>query len=73
MLDLVIKSGWIVDGRGAPGFTDDVAITGGKIAAIGKVTESATLVIDAADSIIAPGFVDPPTHYAARDYLRQRP
>jgi len=60
--DLLIKNGTVVDGTGAPRCHADVAIAQGKIAAIGKVTESAAQVIDAADLIVAPGFVDPHTH-----------
>jgi len=66
MLDLVIKNGLVVDGTGASSRHADVAIAGGKIAAIGKVTESATQVIDASDLVVTPGFVDPHTHYDAQ-------
>ena len=66
MLDLVIKNGLVVDGTGAPRRHADVAIAGGKIAAIGKITDSATYVIDASDLVVAPGFVDPHTHYDAQ-------
>jgi N-acyl-D-amino-acid deacylase len=66
MYDLLIKNGLVIDGTGAPRRHADVAIAGGKIVAIGKVTESATRVIDAADLVVAPGFVDPHTHYDAQ-------
>src|SRR5262245_60583894 len=56
--DLVIAGGRIVDGTGAPWFTGDVAVSGGKIAAIGKVTGPATRRIDAAGLVVAPGFID---------------
>jgi N-acyl-D-aspartate/D-glutamate deacylase len=64
--DLVIKNGMLVDGTGAPARRADVAITGGKIAEIGRVTEGAATVIDAADLVVAPGFIDPHTHYDAQ-------
>jgi hypothetical protein len=66
MYDLLIKNGLVVDGTGASRRHADVAIAGGKIVEIGKVTESATQVIDAADLVVAPGFVDPHTHYDAQ-------
>jgi len=64
--DVLIKNGTVVDGTGAPRQRADVAIAGGKIAAIGKVTEGAKRVIDASDLIVTPGFVDPHTHYDAQ-------
>jgi N-acyl-D-aspartate/D-glutamate deacylase len=64
--DVLIKNGTVVDGTGAPRQRADVAIAGGKIAAIGKVTEGAKRVIDASDLIVSPGFVDPHTHYDAQ-------
>ena len=66
MLDLVIKNGWIVDGTGAPGCTGDVAITGGKIVAVGKVTEAARETLEADGLTVMPGFVDVHTHYDAQ-------
>ncbi len=45
--DLVIKNGTLVDGTGAPARRADVAITGGTIAEIGRVTDGAARVIDA--------------------------
>src|SRR5499426_2096239 len=64
--DLLIKNGMLVDGTGAPARRADLAITGGKIAEIGPVTDGATTVIDASDLVVAPGFIDPHTHYDAQ-------
>ena len=64
--DLIIKNGTVVDGTGAPRVRADVAIKDGTIAEIGKVSGGAQRTIDAGELIVAPGFVDPHTHYDAQ-------
>jgi len=66
MYDVLIKNGTVVDGTGAPPRHADVAIAEGKIAEIGKIAAGARRVIEASDLIVAPGFIDPHTHYDAQ-------
>ncbi|MBG0854510.1 D-aminoacylase [Streptomyces spinoverrucosus] len=66
MLDHVIKGASVVDGTGAPAFTADVGIQGGRVAAVGKISEAARTTEDASGLVLAPGFVDPHTHYDAQ-------
>jgi N-acyl-D-aspartate/D-glutamate deacylase len=66
MLDLVIRNGLVVDGSGLPGFKGDVAIAGGKIAAVGHVGAADARTLDARGRAIAPGFIDPHTHFDAQ-------
>jgi N-acyl-D-aspartate/D-glutamate deacylase len=63
MLDLVIRSGRLVDGTGAPTRTADVGIAGGTVVEIGTVTGAAHRVVDADGAMVTPGFVDIHTHY----------
>ncbi|MBV9331339.1 MAG: amidohydrolase family protein [Alphaproteobacteria bacterium] len=61
--DLVIRNGEIADGTGAAPRAGDVAIAGGRIAAVGKVSGSGREEIDARGKLVTPGFVDIHTHY----------
>ncbi|HXM84072.1 MAG TPA: amidohydrolase family protein [Burkholderiales bacterium] len=64
--DLLIRNGMVIDGTGAPARRADIAIAGGCIAEIGSISGSAKKVIDAKDLAVAPGFIDPHTHYDAQ-------
>jgi len=67
MLDLVIRNGRIVDGSGVPAFVGDLAIANGRIAHVGgRITGEARKEIDARGQVVAPGFIDPHTHFDAQ-------
>ncbi|HXC54095.1 MAG TPA: amidohydrolase family protein [Rhizomicrobium sp.] len=63
MHDLVIRNGTVVDGTGAAARTADVAIDGGRIAAVGTVKGQGRREIDATGLLVTPGWVDIHTHY----------
>ena len=64
--DLLLKNGSVVDGSGMPAFHGDVAVKNGKIVEVGKLSGSATRVIDVEGLVISPGFVDNHCHYDAQ-------
>ena len=64
-LDLIITGGTVIDGSGAPGYSADVGICNGRIAAIatpGALEHTAQRVINADGSVVAPGFIDIHAH-----------
>ena len=63
MHDTLIKGGTIVDGTGQPAYTGDIAIDGGRITAVGRITARAKQVVAADGLLVAPGWVDTHTHY----------
>ena len=67
MYDLLIENARICDGTGAPSFHGCVAVKDGLIAAVGKHSgEAAAKTINADGLVLAPGFIDPHTHYDAQ-------
>ncbi len=66
MYDLIIKNGLIVDGSGVPGYRADLGIRNGRIARIGRLDAESAQTIDAEGLAVAPGFIDPHTHFDAQ-------
>ncbi|MFE2672789.1 N-acyl-D-amino-acid deacylase family protein [Streptomyces hygroscopicus] len=69
MLDHLIKGATVADGTGAPAYVADVGLRDGRIVTVaepGTVTEPARSAQDATGLVLAPGFVDPHTHYDAQ-------
>lgn len=69
MYDEVIAGGTVFDGLGGPGVVADLAIRDGRIVAIGapgSLPEPAAVTSDATGRFVAPGIIDPHTHYDAQ-------
>ncbi len=60
--DLIIRNARIVDGSGSPAYLSDLAVRDGKIAEIGKISDSAKQEIDAKGLTLTPGFIDAHCH-----------
>jgi N-acyl-D-amino-acid deacylase len=73
--DVLIRNGRVMDGSGNPWLRADVALRNGVIAAVGRLRDAhAATVIDAADRLVTPGFIDVHSHAAeglTRVELRQ--
>ncbi len=61
--NLAIRNAKIVDGTGAPAFQGDVAVSDGKILAVGKFEGIAAQEINAGGHVLSPGFIDIHTHF----------
>jgi len=64
--DLIIKNGLIVDGSGLPAYRADLAVSEGRVARIGQIDAPAARTVDAGGKVVAPGFIDPHTHFDAQ-------
>lgn len=61
--DLVIRNAMLIDGTGAPARPGDLAVAGGRIAAVGDTLDlDAAEEIDAGGKVLSPGFIDAHTH-----------
>lgn len=69
-MDLAIRNVTIIDGTGAPARTGDVGIRDGRVVAIGDPGDgtvgAAATEVDGTSLMLAPGFIDPHTHYDAQ-------
>ncbi|HEX5615843.1 MAG TPA: D-aminoacylase [Acidimicrobiia bacterium] len=66
MHDVVIRSGTVVDGTGAPARVADVAIDGDRVTDVGRVDGRGRRELDADGLVVTPGFVDIHTHLDAQ-------
>ncbi|HEU4647282.1 MAG TPA: amidohydrolase family protein [Burkholderiales bacterium] len=64
--DTLVRGGSVVDGTGAAARRADIGIKDGKLAAVGALSGAAMRTLDASGLVVAPGFIDPHTHYDAQ-------
>ena len=57
--DLIVRNATIIDGSGSPRYPGDIAITGDRVSAIGRLDRStAAAEIDASGLVVCPGLID---------------
>jgi len=66
MLDLLIRNATLLDGLGAAPVIGDLAVSQGRIVAMGRVDAQARTTIDAQGLALMPGIIDNHTHYDAQ-------
>jgi N-acyl-D-aspartate/D-glutamate deacylase len=66
MVEYVIRGGTVVDGTGSAPQRADVGVRDGQVVAVGTVDEKGAQELDADGLMVAPGIVDPHTHYDAQ-------
>jgi N-acyl-D-amino-acid deacylase len=61
--DVLITNARVLDGSGNPWLRQDVGIRGDRIVAVGRLAGApATVVVDARDRVVSPGFIDAHSH-----------
>ena len=65
-MTLALRGATVVDGTGSPAMRADVLVSDGVITEVGTLTEAADKTIDLSGLALAPGFIDPHTHYDAQ-------
>ncbi|MEU4703041.1 N-acyl-D-amino-acid deacylase family protein [Nonomuraea dietziae] len=71
MHDLLLRDGTVHDGLGGAPRHADVAITDGRVVAVGRDLGPALRVIDVSGLIVSPGFVDPHSHSDTVPFLEE--
>src|SRR5262245_64232064 len=66
--DLIVRNGMVIDGTGFPRYRADVAVKGGVIVEIGRISGATDRSIDADGLCVAPGIIDLHTHYDAQPF-----
>ena len=64
-MKLALRGATVVDGTGSPGVIADVLVEDGLVTAVGEIG-AADETIDLTGLVLAPGFIDPHTHYDAQ-------
>src|SRR4051794_32005919 len=65
-MTLALRGATVVDGTGAPAVRADVLVSDGVITEVGELSGTPDETIDLSGLVLAPGFIDPHTHYDAQ-------
>ena len=60
--DLLIRGASVIDGTGQPGYAGDIAVSGQRIVAVGRIRTGARRTIEATGLTVMPGLIDPHSH-----------